>query len=49
MGKPVGLISQIGTSGFGRTEAILAKEDDCFTSSSDINNNDDDTDDEYND
>jgi hypothetical protein len=45
--KPGGPVFQIGVFDFGRTENILAEEDDCSTSSSDIDD-DDDTDDEYN-
>jgi hypothetical protein len=46
LGKPDGSVSQIRVSNFGRIENILAKEDDCSTSSSDIDD-DDDIDDEY--
>jgi hypothetical protein len=42
--KPDCSISQTGGYGFGRTEEILSKEDDCSTSSSD---DDDGIDDEY--
>jgi hypothetical protein len=46
LGKLECSISQTGLPGFGRTEDILSKEDDCSTSSSDVDD-DDDTDDEY--
>jgi hypothetical protein len=41
-----GLVNQTRVSGFGRTENVLAEEDDCSTSSSNVND-DDDIDDEY--
>jgi hypothetical protein len=40
-----GPVSQIRVSDFGRTEDVLAEEDDCSTLSFDVD--DDDTDDEY--
>jgi hypothetical protein len=45
--KSDGPDSKTRTSSFGRTEATLAEEDDCSTSSSDVNGDDNDTDDEY--
>jgi hypothetical protein len=46
LGKLDSPISQTVVSSFGRTENVLAEEDDCYTSSFDIDD-DDDTDDEY--
>jgi hypothetical protein len=46
LGKLDGPVFQTGVSGFGRIENVLAEEDDCSTSSSDVVDNDD-TDDEY--
>jgi hypothetical protein len=44
--KPDGPVSQIGVSGFDKTENVLIEEDNCSTSNSDVND-DDKTDDEY--
>jgi hypothetical protein len=46
LGKPDSLVSQTGVSDFGRTENVLAEEDDCSSSSFDVDD-DDDTDDVY--
>jgi hypothetical protein len=46
MGKPDYLVSQTGVSDLGRTENVLAEEDDYSTPCSDVND-DNDTDDEY--
>jgi hypothetical protein len=47
--KSDGPVFQTGVSSFDRTKVILAKEDDCFLSSSDVDDDDDDIDNEYDD
>jgi hypothetical protein len=46
LGKLNGLVSQTGVPSFGRTKIILAEEDDCSSSCSNV---DDDIEDEYDD